>query len=304
MFLPSVLLSQKPPMISLDSAKFIMGAGRKEPGGLRRSLTLGRQSLAVPREEFIRFLRHSRVPVPGLDVDECSFEYLLRTLGATETCAMDFSDYEGAELIHDLNQPIPPQWKSRFDFVFDGGTLEHVFDFPRAIRNCMEMLAVGGQFITHTIANNWMGHGFYQFSPELFYRVFSEENGFRIERMIAHEAIPGSAWYEVADPESVKARVEQIGPFRVMLLVQARKIRETEIFRTTPKQSDYAAAWAEAEKGAAATYAETSCGGIGARFLKYLPGVGRALRRHVQPYFRRAWSLRDTRFFKRVVDED
>ena len=61
------------------------------------------------------------VPQPG--VDEYSLEYLLRALGATETAAMDFSDYEGAEFIQDLNQPIPAEWKSRFDFIFDGGTL-------------------------------------------------------------------------------------------------------------------------------------------------------------------------------------
>lgn len=289
-------------MISLDSAKFLMSAGRNATGGLGRCLTLGRQSLSVPREEFIRFLRDSGVPAPAPGVDEYSLEYLLRALGATETAAMDFSDYEGAEFIQDLNQPIPPEWKSRFDFIFDGGTLEHVFNFPRAIQNCMEMLQTGGRFITHTVANNWCGHGFYQFSPELFYRVFSEENGFEVERMIAHETIPGSPWYEVADPEAVKARVELIGPFRVMLLVQARKTRDAEIFKTTPKQSDYAAAWAAAERSGPPHVAVA--GGRAARFLGRFPALGRALRLHLQPYFRRAWSLRDTRYFKRVGDAD
>lgn len=287
-------------MIDLNSAKFLMTAGRNATGGLGRCLTLGRQSMSVPRAEFIQFLRDNGVPPPSPGVDEYSLEYLLRTLGATETAAMDFSDYEGAEFIQDLNQPIPAGWKSRFDFIFDGGTLEHVFNFPRAIQNCMEMLQTGGRFITHTIANNWFGHGFYQFSPELFYRVFSEENGFEVERMIVHEAIPGSPWYEVVDPEAVKARVEHIGPFRVMLLVQARKKRDAEIFRTTPKQSDYAAAWAAAQKNDPATAPTPAGGGRLAKFLNRFPTLGRALRLHLQPYFRRAWSLRDTRFFKRV----
>ena len=78
-----------------------------------------------------------------------------------------------------MNLPIGDDLKRKFSVVIDGGTLEHVFNFPVAIKNCMQMLDVGGHFFVHTMANNFMGHGFYQFSPELFYRVFSPENGFR-----------------------------------------------------------------------------------------------------------------------------
>jgi hypothetical protein len=34
-----------------------------------------------------------------------------------------------------------------------------------------------------TPANNQMGHGFYQFSPELFFRVFSQENGYLLRAL-------------------------------------------------------------------------------------------------------------------------
>ena len=40
------------------------------------------------------------------------------------------------------------------------------------------MLTVGGSIFVNTPANNMMGHGFYQFSPELMYRIFAEANGF------------------------------------------------------------------------------------------------------------------------------
>jgi hypothetical protein len=33
-----------------------------------------------------------------------------------------------------------------------------------------------------------MGHGFYQFGPELYYRAFSEENGFQVERLELQES--------------------------------------------------------------------------------------------------------------------
>ena len=63
----------------------------------------------------------------------------------------------------------------QFDVVYDGGTLEHVFNFPVALRNAMELLRPGGRLFTiHTCANNLCGHGFYQFSRELFYRTLSQ----------------------------------------------------------------------------------------------------------------------------------
>jgi len=42
-----------------------------------------------------------------------------------------------------MSQPIDTIHKNKYDLVFDGGTLEHVFNFPVAIKNCMEMVKVG-----------------------------------------------------------------------------------------------------------------------------------------------------------------
>jgi len=69
--------------------------------------------------------------------------------------------------------------------VIDGGTLEHVFNFPVAIKNAMQMVRAGGRLSLSPPANNYFGHGFYQFSPELFYRVLSAEKRVPLERMIA-----------------------------------------------------------------------------------------------------------------------
>jgi hypothetical protein len=74
-----------------------------------------------------------------------------------------------------------------FSVVYDGGTIEHVFNAVQAFKNGMEMVRVGGHFIQVNPANNFMGHGFWQFSPELIYRVFSAENGFNIRGVFLHE---------------------------------------------------------------------------------------------------------------------
>lgn len=173
-------------------------------------------------------------------------EEFLHRIGARTVTSIDASGYERASLVHDMNLPINTDLKQKFSVVIDGGTLEHVFNFPTAIRNCMEMLKVGGHFFTHTMANNFMGHGFYQFSPELFYRVLSPENGFRVHRAVLYESRIGKPkWFEAADPQQIGERVELINGRQTYLLVHAERIADKPIFATPPQQADYAALWAQ-----------------------------------------------------------
>src|SRR5262245_61422406 len=129
-------------------------------------------------------------------------EPFLEMLGASEICSFDASGYENATHIHDLNLPIAENIKNRFSMVLDGGTLEHIFNFPVAIKNCMEMVEVGGHFIGVTPANNFCGHGFYQFSPELFFRIFCAKNAFKLVRMVLFEETHAKQWFDVSDPEA------------------------------------------------------------------------------------------------------
>jgi hypothetical protein len=172
---------------------------------------------------------------------------------------MDISDYEGANVIHDLNEPVPGELHERYDVVFDGGSLEHVFDVPTALGNYMKMVRPGGHLIIETMANNHCGHGFYQFSPELFFRALSEENGYQVERVhLAGEDIdfdtrvPGigvpvdlarPGRYSVADPAHVGGRVLLRNSHGTIILVQARRTRSGQVFRRPPLQSDYQPMW-------------------------------------------------------------
>lgn len=166
-------------------------------------------------------------------------------LGATEVVSIDYSDYEGASVVHDMNSPIPQHCRDSFDFVYDGGTLEHIFNFPQAIKNCMDLLKVGGTFVASTPANYFRGHGFYQFSPELFFRLFCPENGFRLDRVLVFEWGLGGARYEVEDPKKLRRRAELWATGgRIRLCIEARKVEaqpgDLPLF---PQQSDYVAQW-------------------------------------------------------------
>jgi len=104
----------------------------------------------------------------------------------------------------------------------------------------------------HTCANNLCGHGFYQFSPELFYRIFSAENGFEVERIVLHRVGPYNRWYEVPDPNSIRSRIELVTFTPIQMMVQARKIQAANVFAKAPQQSDYMALWQQSPTGAAA----------------------------------------------------
>lgn len=105
--------------------------------------------------------------------------YLFNSLGFECVDSMDYSDYEGATYIHDFNQPVPEQFHQKYDAIYDGGTLEHIFDFPQSLRNIFKMLKVGGVVIHSSPSSNHVDHGFYMFSPTVFYDWYSA-NGFEI----------------------------------------------------------------------------------------------------------------------------
>ena len=199
-------------------------------------------------------------------------ESFFAALGARQVASLDASSFEGAAPIHDMDVPIHESLKERFSVVFDGGTLEHVFNFPQALRNGMEMLKEGGTFIQHTPANNFMGHGFYQFSPELFYRVFCESNGFNVVAVLLRESVRGGRWYTVADPAHVGKRVQLTNRLPTIMCTIARRIARVPVLQTTPQQTDHAAGWKKTD---------VASGGVYRPRTEWRRGVARVVHRYV-----------------------
>jgi len=230
---------------------------RKKGTSFKKAVTIGRQNLFLGTKELENLLRdfgHSASSAPGLKWEQGVRPYaepLFEFLGAEVLDSLDASDYEDATIVHDLNLPLPANLQHGFDVVCELGSLEHVFNFPTAMGNCLRLVKQGGHFIWVTPANNNFGHGFYQFSPELAYRVLSPVNGFEIEELVAVEYGPRRRWYSVADPVNAHDRVQLINPFPVYMMVRAKRISEVEPFLTPPQQSDYFSTWeASAEKPA------------------------------------------------------
>jgi len=238
--------------LDFNSVKFLLWA--KNLGvSFERTLTLGHQGFYCPPAAFKRALGDfglsgtpeeinrcfSHAPMTALFADE-----FFRFLGAKEATSVDRSDFEGATLLHDLNDRFPENMCGHFDVVVDGGTLEHVFNYPAALKNCLEVIRVGGHLAMFTPASGQMGHGFYQFSPELFFRVFSADNGFALRKIVLFDVSKTeSVFYEVKDPSLTRQRSELFSARPMQMAVLAQKIAEVPMFATLPLQSDYVAVW-------------------------------------------------------------
>ena len=296
--------------IDIETARFLLGR-RRDKTCFERCATLGRQHYFVSNTETRSLLKEfglSPEDFPGLfpatypDYSEPFWEML----GAKTLTTIDASKFEGATHVHDMNQPIPVEWKEAYDVVCDVGTLEHVFNFPGAIRNCMEMVKCGGCFFAQTPANNYLGHGFYQFSPELFFRVLSPKNGFQVEHCVALEQGPRGRWFAVTDPEIARARVTLINAAPVILFVWARRVEIKPLFLETPQQSDYAAAWAVSaakenqRKASDAQPLERVKNSV----LATAPRLARVLDALRFSRFNRRFSFRNSKSFTRISKTD
>jgi hypothetical protein len=108
----------------------------------------------------------------------------------------------------------------------------------------MNLVCVGGHYIAASPANNHMGHGFYQLSPEFYLRSFAIERGWRLRGVFITERFLRTRWYAVSDPKTLGRRLTLQSCASVDLFVIAQKLRSSGIVDSSPQQSDYEAAWA------------------------------------------------------------
>lgn len=233
--------------MAVDTQAFrLLLSARCAGADFSRTLTFGRQSYFPKPSHARRAITASGLSLDADALTALSHSYaepFLTALGAQSVDSMDASDYEHATIVHDLNRPVPEHLHGSYSAVFDGGTTEHVYHFSQAIDNAIRLLAPGGHFISITTGNNLPGHGFFQISPELFFRVFSAANGFKIHAVLLTDIRPGRPFYRVADPADIRGRVEYTSRRPFYVAVIAQKVVPVETLRVLPLQSDYQATW-------------------------------------------------------------
>lgn len=85
---------------------------------------------------------------------------------------LDVSDYEGADIIHDMTSPVPSSLHEKFDFIYNGSCMDNVFDPVSFIRNTSRMLKPNGRII-HIECAGAVAGAYLMFSPEWFFSYYA-----------------------------------------------------------------------------------------------------------------------------------
>lgn len=234
--------------IDQTGLRFLLLA-RADGVNFARTVTLGRLTVYLDAAALVKTFSDFGHPLSAADADRILHsadgfaDGLFELLGCERVQSLDASDYQRATIKFDLNEPLPQSLKRCASAVLDFGTLEHIFNAPRALANCMEMVELHGHLLVCSGADNCFGHGFYQFGPEFYFRTLTAENGFELERVLLSGG-DDRPWYALRDPAAVGHRAEappHAGP--VTILVAARRVGDRPALTSMPQQSDYEAAW-------------------------------------------------------------
>ncbi len=225
----------------------LMALARAAGADFSRIVTIGRYKIQAPVDVLERFFRQrgrdDLAAGIAADLGDGYCEPLLKSaFGAAVVDSIDASDYEQADIIHDMNTPIAPA--RLYSAVLDFGTLEHVFNVPVAFDNVARLCAPGAHILHVLPSNNLVGHGFYQFSPEFFFQIYAPERGYAGTRVFVAGGGNPDIWYEVRAPREVRARVGITSRDELRLLVLTQKVGDpVPLTERAVQQSDYVALW-------------------------------------------------------------
>ncbi len=149
-------------------------------------LLLGRQTVVPTAAELSSYMGELGIPERRVEIEHDAATKAARAgaiadksffalFSDARVSALDVTDYEGAEIIHDMNKPIPEELKGRFDFIYNGSCLDNVFNPAQFIVNCSELLAPGGRIIHIEHASLWRS-AYLMYSGDWFHDYYALNN--------------------------------------------------------------------------------------------------------------------------------
>lgn len=213
-------------------ALHLLTHAHRKYGAFGRVVTLGRQAIHLGPADTRQWSNPRDVYCETL---------LSQHFGASTVDSIDNSSYEQASLVADMNHPVPASLVGAFDTVIDFGCLEHIFDVAQSIRNVADMCSPGGRILHLLPANGFCGHGFYQFSPELFFSSYSPKNGYQDTELYFADLLDSRHWYRITAPANGE-RINIRSSHEIYLVVLARHMASRS---NVVQQSDYEYAWTE-----------------------------------------------------------
>lgn len=205
----------------------------KQLSHCKNGVMLGRQKMNFKNQSWVARLKAA---LNGMDIavdDEASFfqpdgfcESYMKLIGWPKMESLDFTAMEGSEYVHDLSLPVPSSLCEKFDLIYDGGTIEHVFDIAQAYRNVDAMLKPGGIFISHSGGDGWFGHGFYQIGPDIPWRYWVASLGYAMIECCVFNRAAKAPHEQIPDPTSRPRGGEQNFDTSRILFYCVRRPRE------------------------------------------------------------------------------
>jgi hypothetical protein len=205
-------------------------------------LTLGRQEINITAAS-VKQKYSDLFQVPGSNVEPENF---FKFLGFNSCRSIDISIKDGADILHDLNNKIPDKLKNKFDFIIDGGTMEHLFNSSVVMASVAEMLRVGGTAIHLNHTQGYCNHGFYNFQPTYYYSFYRANHFNDMECLIV----------EYLNQEKTSVRVINVPNYNNMnfhsphnCLILFKAVKRKDIHTTKfPNQEFYYNIFKEKEK--------------------------------------------------------
>ena len=223
---------------------------------LKKTLTISQQAIYANEKEAKSILLKNNIKIQKLSPnfnkinkipdwfntkynENINAQYLFSLFGSSQVLSSDSSKYENPDLVIDLNKKINKKLFNQFDNIVDIGTLEHVFDTHSALENYIKMLKKGGHLLIAVPCSNMIDHGFYTFSPTLFYDYFSC-NHFKILGCYLRESSPFMYEYKsnIYEYKKLGSEIPFISDRAVEFIVLAKKIKNVRKINK-PVQSVY-----------------------------------------------------------------
>lgn len=157
--------------ITVQHAQMILKEHKHRPLPKKIHL-ISRQTVQFDYEWALRIFEEEGISPVGVDVQIDDFtllakskntkewisdETFFRMLGVEEIVSIDHSDYEGANLIIDLNEPLDRKHEGVAEFIFGGSVCDNVFDPASYLKNINRLLKSGGRFMSHDVGTNSFG---------------------------------------------------------------------------------------------------------------------------------------------------
>ena len=105
------------------------------------------------------------------------------------------SNYEGANVICNLNAPVPDPLRSTFDFIYSGGCHDNVFSPSTLLINTSKMLKTNGRVVHYEACSGLLG-AYQMFSAEWFYSYYAANNFKDCKVYVCHQTKPGTTRFD------------------------------------------------------------------------------------------------------------